>query len=106
MLLNPAQRIDRMTKTGKKIGLLHRVGGGNLGDDATLESVASSVRRRLPPAEIVALSMNPNDTEARHGIKSHPIRRNCWSIRYKRAENEQLIPARQEESEVSNGRTC
>ena len=38
-----------------------------------------------PQAEIVAFSMNPDDTETRHGIKSHPIRRNCWSIGYKSA---------------------
>ena len=83
-----------MTRTGTKIGLLHHVGGGNLGDDATLEAVASSIRRRLPRAEIAAFSMNPNDTEARHGIKSYPLRRNCWGIGYKRAEAEVDFKAR------------
>ena len=66
-----------------KIGLLHRVGGGNLGDDATLEAVAGNIRRRWPNAEIVAFSMNPDDTETRHGIRSHPLRRKGWSFGYK-----------------------
>jgi hypothetical protein len=68
-----------------RIGLLHQVGGGNLGDDATLESVADGIRQRWSQAEIVVFSVNPADTEARHGIKSRPIRRNCWSIGYKSA---------------------
>src|SRR5262249_44470854 len=65
-----------------KIGLLDHVGGGNLGDEATLDAVASNIRRRWPNAEIVAFSMNPDDTVTRHGIMSYPIRRKCWRIGY------------------------
>jgi len=68
-----------------KIGLFHHVGGGNLGDDATLAAVAENIKRRWPDARIVALSMNPRDTETRHGIVSYPIRREHWSIGYKPA---------------------
>lgn len=82
-----------MTQADTKIGLLHHVGGGNLGDDATLESVAEAIRQRWPRAEVVAFSMNPDDTETRHGIESHPIGRNCWSIGYKRAAAEGTIEA-------------
>jgi polysaccharide pyruvyl transferase WcaK-like protein len=78
-------RMDRVTHAETRIGLLHHVGGGNLGDDATLQSVADGIRQRWVQAEIVAFSMNPDDTETRHGIKSQPIRRNCWSIGYKSA---------------------
>ena len=74
-----------MKQAETRIGLLHHVGGGNLGDDATLESVADGIRQRWSQAEIVAFSMNPDDTETRHVIKSYPIRRNCWSIGYKSA---------------------
>jgi polysaccharide pyruvyl transferase WcaK-like protein len=77
--------MDRVKQADTRIGLLHHVGGGNLGDDATLESVADGIRQRWSQAEIVAFSMNPDDTETRHGIKSYPIRRNCWSIGYKSA---------------------
>jgi polysaccharide pyruvyl transferase WcaK-like protein len=69
-----------MPQTNTGIGLLHHVGGGNLGDDASLESVAGNIRRRCPRAEIVAFSMNPGDTEARHGITSYPVRRTGWSV--------------------------
>ena len=74
-----------MTQADTKIGLLDHVGGGNLGDDATLDAVAGNIKRRWPNAEIVAFSMNPDDTETRHGIMSHPIRRKGWSIGYKPA---------------------
>jgi polysaccharide pyruvyl transferase WcaK-like protein len=80
--------MDRFTKADAKIGLLDHVGGGNLGDDATLDAVAGGIKRRWPNAEIIALSMNPDDTETRHGIRSYPIRRNCWSIGYKPAGTE------------------
>jgi polysaccharide pyruvyl transferase WcaK-like protein len=69
-----------MSQANTRIGLLHHVGGGNLGDDATLESVAGNIRRRWPTAEIIAFSMNPGDTQARHGIASYPVRRIRWSI--------------------------
>lgn len=71
-----------MTQSHPKIGLLHHVGGGNLGDDATLRAVADNITQRSPKAEIIAFSMNPNDTETRHGIVSHPIHRKGWTIGY------------------------
>ena len=83
--------MDRLTQAETKIGLLHHVGGGNLGDDATLEAVAGNIRRRWPKAEIVAFSMNPDDTETRHGIMSHPIQRKGWTIGYKPAGTEATL---------------
>lgn len=69
-----------MTRASKKIGLLDHVGGGNLGDDATQEAVIQNIRSRLQEAEIYAFSMNPADTESRHGIRSYPIRRRTWTL--------------------------
>jgi len=80
--------MDPMTQPTTKIGLLNHVGGGNLGDDATLEAVAGNIKRRWSNVEIVAFSMNPDDTEIRHGLMSHPIRRKGWSIGYKPAGTE------------------
>jgi polysaccharide pyruvyl transferase WcaK-like protein len=74
-----------LAQADSKIGLLDHVGGGNLGDDATLDAVAGNIKQRWPNAEIVAFSMNPYDTETRHEIMSHPIRRKGWSIGYKPA---------------------
>lgn len=73
-------------QAGAKIGLLHHVGGGNLGDDATLHAVAENLRRRWPTVQIVAFSMNPDDTEMRHGLVSHPIHRKGWNIGYNQSE--------------------
>jgi len=71
-----------MKSSCNKIALLHHTGGGNLGDDATLDVVISSIRQRQPKADIAILSMNPMDTEQRHGVRSLPIRRHTWSIGY------------------------
>ncbi len=71
-----------MKRSYDKIALLHHTGGGNLGDDATLDVVISSIRQRRPKADIAILSMNPMDTEQRHGVRSLPIRRHTWSIGY------------------------
>jgi polysaccharide pyruvyl transferase WcaK-like protein len=68
-----------------KIGLLNHIGGGNLGDDATLDVVIRNIRRRWPHAVITAFSINPDDTTTRHGIPSYPIRTRTWSFGYKPA---------------------
>lgn len=81
-------RMDRLTQAKAKIGLLHHVGGGNLGDDATVDAIADNIKRRWPNAEIVVFSMNPDDTEMRHAIISRPMRRKGWSIGYERVRTE------------------
>jgi len=68
-----------MSRDFKNIGLLNHVGYGNLGDDATLDSVIQNIKRRWPHAAIVGLSLNPYDTEHRHGIPSYAIRRETKS---------------------------
>lgn len=75
-----------MEKIQHKVALLHHTGGGNLGDDATMQAVICNITRRWPQAEITAFSMNPRDTAARHGIRSYPIRRHTWEIGYKSTE--------------------
>jgi len=72
-----------MAQTYTKIALLHHTGGGNLGDDATVDVVIRNIRRRWPDAEITAFSMNPDDTVKKHGVPSYPIRRHTWDIGYK-----------------------
>lgn len=66
-----------------KVGVLDHLGGGNLGDDATLDSIMQNIERRWPGAEIVGFSMSPSDTQTRHGITCYPIRRETWDINYK-----------------------
>jgi polysaccharide pyruvyl transferase WcaK-like protein len=67
-----------MDRAGKRVGLLNHLGGGNLGDDATMDAVMHNIKTRWPNAVILGLSMNPNDTQTRHGIPSYAIRRRTW----------------------------
>lgn len=74
-----------MARTYAKIGLLHHIGGGNLGDDATLNVVMRNIKQRWPLTAITAFSINPEDTEKRHGIPSYPISTKIWAFGYKPA---------------------
>lgn len=66
----------------RKIALLHHAGGGNLGDDAIIDAVIDNIRSRRPAAHIAVFSMNPADTQERHGVPVFPIRSFRWSIGY------------------------
>lgn len=59
----------------KKIGILGPFGYGNLGDAAIQEAMLQHVREYIPQAQIYGISLNPEDTEKRHGIPSYPIGR-------------------------------
>ena len=48
--------------------------GGNLGDETVVAILIHKIREHYPDAEIVGFSLNPEDTERRHGIKAFPIR--------------------------------
>ncbi|MGC9317680.1 MAG: polysaccharide pyruvyl transferase CsaB [Armatimonadota bacterium] len=48
-------------------------GFGNAGDEAVLSAAAAELTRRLPEAELVALSGDPRATEDAHGV--HAVRR-------------------------------
>ena len=56
-----------------KIGLLDHMGYGNLGDAATQESLIANIRARVPGAEILGFSLNPDDTRQRHHIPCYSI---------------------------------
>lgn len=67
----------------KKIGIMGPFGFGNLGDAAIQEAMLQHVRECVPTAQIYGFSLNPEDTEKRHGIPSYPIGRmaqNGWQI--------------------------
>ncbi|AMV39210.1 polysaccharide pyruvyl transferase family protein [Planctomyces sp. SH-PL62] len=58
-----------------KVALLAHIGKGNLGDEATMATAIENIRIRRPDTEIHAFTLNPIDTEARHNVPSHPLRR-------------------------------
>src|SRR5256885_6054797 len=59
----------------RKIGVFSHGGTRNLGDEALLAAVIQNVRIRIPTAEVLGFTINPQDTQQRHGITSFPIRR-------------------------------
>jgi polysaccharide pyruvyl transferase WcaK-like protein len=71
-------RSARRPLRAARIGLLDHMGGGNLGDDTTQTALIASIRQRWPAATIYGFSMNPPDTERRHGIRAFAIRRKTW----------------------------
>ena len=71
-----------MPKSPVKIALLHYTGGGNLGDQASVDAVIESIRKRWPESAIELLSMNPSATAKIHGINSYPLRPYTWSLGY------------------------
>lgn len=78
-------RTNGMPSISGKIALLHHVGGGNLGDDATLDTVIQSIKRYRPGASLAAFTVNPDDTKERHRLPCYPIRTTKWSFGYAQA---------------------
>lgn len=83
-----------MKKIYPKVGLLNHVGGGNLGDDASVGVVMHRIRRRWPQAVIIGFSINPNDTKQRHGIPAYPIRTKIWNFGYRPTETDATFKTR------------
>lgn len=62
-------------QSNKKIGVIFHGGTRNLGDEALFATVVQNVRRRIPNAEVIGFTINPEDTTRRNGIPCFPIRR-------------------------------
>ncbi len=58
-----------------RIGVFGHVGNNNLGDEAIIAAVIENIRKRIPQADIIGFTINPEDTKARHGIPAFPIRK-------------------------------
>ena len=60
---------------GQRIGRIGLISpcSGNLGNAAILSSMISNIRSRIPDAEIIGITLSPEDTRYRHGIESFPI---------------------------------
>jgi len=57
-----------------RIAIMGHVGVGNMGDEAITGAVVGRLREFAPDASLVAFSLNPRDTAARHAIESQPLR--------------------------------
>jgi len=63
------------SQSKRKIGVIGHGGTKNLGDEALFATVLQNIRRRVPNAEVVGFTINPQDTTQRNGIPCFPIRR-------------------------------
>jgi len=58
----------------RKIGIFCHGGTQNLGDEALFAAVIQNVRLRMHSAEIIGFTINPVDSQRRHGLACFPIR--------------------------------
>lgn len=78
-IITPARSSESLIESTRpqeetmKIGLLDHMGYGNLGDAATQDALITNIKLRVPDVQIVGYSLNPVDTEKRHGIPSYSI---------------------------------
>jgi polysaccharide pyruvyl transferase WcaK-like protein len=63
-----------VNKSSTKIAVFGHYGNQNLGDEAIIEAVIQNCRMRYPQAEIVCLSIDPQDSAKRHRVAAYPIR--------------------------------
>jgi polysaccharide pyruvyl transferase WcaK-like protein len=61
-----------------RIALFAHCGTGNLGDEASVDSVLQLIRSRWPAASLVAVSMDPEDTARRHKIPCFAMRQRVF----------------------------
>ena len=54
--------------SGKRIALLSPCGWGNLGDAAIMDSIIRGFESRSPSIQFIGITLNPADTQTRHGI--------------------------------------
>ncbi len=66
------------TSKRKKIGI-YGPWWANLGCEATAAAMIYHIQRHSPDAEVVIFSLNPYETESRHGMPSYPINLSDWS---------------------------
>jgi len=57
------------------IGVFGHVGNGNQGDESVIAATIQNIKRRCPDGVVLGFTLQPRDTESRHGIRGFPIRR-------------------------------
>jgi polysaccharide pyruvyl transferase WcaK-like protein len=60
--------------TRQRIALFGNFGGGNLGNEATLQAMVDNLRRHMPNAEITCICPEPETTPSQYNISAVPIR--------------------------------
>jgi polysaccharide pyruvyl transferase WcaK-like protein len=58
----------------KRIGLFGNFGGGNLGNEGTLEAMLLFLRQACPDAELICICVEPDVVKAQYGIRAFAVR--------------------------------
>src|ERR1700756_3469895 len=58
----------------RKIGIFGNFGGGNLGNEGTLEAMLAFLRRVAPDAELICICADPKVVAQQHHIAAAPFR--------------------------------
>src|SRR5262245_55208270 len=74
MKMIAAQPSRRSICAQRRIGTFGLFGGGNLGNDGSLEAVLSSLGRVMPEAVVGCICARPKEVAKRHPILTLPIR--------------------------------
>lgn len=77
----------------KRIGVFSHGGTKNLGDEALLAAVIQNVCLRAPNAEVIGFTINPLDTQSRHGISAFPIRQFSSTPEVKQSPEPKIAPS-------------
>jgi len=56
------------------VGVFGHYGNHNLGDESIIDASIAQIRKRLPDAEIICMSLRPDDTAKRHHVEAYGIR--------------------------------
>lgn len=67
-------KVTAKPRRAPRIAIMGHVGVGNMGDEAITGAVVGRLREFAPGASLVAFSLNPRDTAARHAVESQPLR--------------------------------
>jgi polysaccharide pyruvyl transferase WcaK-like protein len=70
---------DRKAGRAPRVGLFGLLGSGNIGNDASMESVLSFLNKHHPDAVIDAMCMGPERLKSEYGITAIPLQ---WSRKY------------------------
>jgi polysaccharide pyruvyl transferase WcaK-like protein len=73
LLHAPDNRVSRRSVEPMTVALLSPCGWGNLGDAAIMSGTIDQILARQPKAQVVAFTLNPIDTQQRHGIRAFAI---------------------------------
>ena len=59
-----------MNKPVRRVALYGYLGSGNLGNDASLETILAWLRRDYPDVEVRCITIAPDEIAARYGVPS------------------------------------